>query len=211
LALAGCAQESNQAPAPTQAPPPPPPKSPASDPPAESRSAALAPAAATPEAAAPTDLPRLARVEVGTTTPAHQFGNYYLAGQPSEADLALWKERGVRTIISLRTPGEIDWDEKAAAEALGLKFVSIPFRGADSLGDRQIEEALAALEAGEREGVLLHCATSNRVGAIWYAHRIRRDGLSPEAALAEAKTAGLRSTALSDVVNEYCERVAASK
>jgi uncharacterized protein (TIGR01244 family) len=149
-------------------------------------------------------------VEVGTTTPVHQFGNYYLAGQPSEADLALWKEKGVRTIISLRTSGEIDWDEQAAAEALGLQFVSIPFRGADSLGDQQIEEALEALEAGEREGVLLHCATSNRVGAIWYAHRIRRDGLATEEALAEAKTVGLRNAALTDVVDAYCERASQS-
>lgn len=147
----------------------------------------------------------LERMELGATTPIHQHGQYYLAGQPAEADLAAWKDKGVRTVISLRTPGEIDWDEKAAVEALGMKFVSIPFRGADTLGDTQIEAALAALKEGGDNGVLLHCGTSNRVGAIWYAHRIRHDGLSAEAALEEAKTIGLRNTALTDVVNAYCE------
>jgi uncharacterized protein (TIGR01244 family) len=145
-------------------------------------------------------------MELGAARPIHQFGRYYLAGQPAEADLAAWKDRGVRTVLTLRTPGEIDWDEKAAVEALGMKFVSIPFRGADTLGDQQIEQALAALADDAHGPILLHCATSNRVGAIWYAHRVRHDGLSPEDALAEAKQIGLRNTALTDVVNAYCER-----
>jgi protein tyrosine phosphatase (PTP) superfamily phosphohydrolase (DUF442 family) len=148
---------------------------------------------------------RLEVIDGGAARPAHKFGNYYLTGQPTEPELAEWKAKGVRTVISLRTPGEIDWDEKAAVEAQGMKFVSIPFRGADTLGDRQIEDALAALIAGEGEGVLLHCGTSNRVGAIWYAHRIRHDGLSPDAAMTEAKQVGLRNTSLTDVIDAYCK------
>jgi protein tyrosine phosphatase (PTP) superfamily phosphohydrolase (DUF442 family) len=154
---------------------------------------------------AKTDAARLAKVQVGAANPVHQHGRYYLAGQPAEGDFAEWKTKGVRTVISLRTPGEIDWDEKAAVEAQGMKFVSIPFRGVDTLGDKQIEEALAALTEDGESGVLLHCGTSNRVGAIWYAHRIRHDGLSPEAALEEAKQIGLRNTTLTDVINAYCD------
>jgi protein tyrosine phosphatase (PTP) superfamily phosphohydrolase (DUF442 family) len=160
--------------------------------------------AAVAEPPAPAEL-QLESIDAGAAGPAHKFGNYYLMGQPTEAELADWKSKGVRTIISLRTPGEIDWDEKAAAEAQGMKFVSIPFRGADSLGDAQIEAALEALKEGKDGPVILHCGSSNRVGAIWYAHRIRHDGLSPEAALAEAKQVGLRNTSLADVVTAYCE------
>jgi protein tyrosine phosphatase (PTP) superfamily phosphohydrolase (DUF442 family) len=163
----------------------------------------------------PADPPRavatLEKIEVGAATPVHQFGRYYLAGQPAEEDFATWKDKGVRTVISLRTPGEIDWDEKAAVEAQGMKFVSIPFRGADTLGNEQIESALAALGADEKEGILLHCGSSSRVGAIWYAHRIRHDGLTPEAAMEEAKTIGLRSTSLTDVVDVYCQSVGISE
>jgi protein tyrosine phosphatase (PTP) superfamily phosphohydrolase (DUF442 family) len=154
---------------------------------------------------AKTDSPLLEKVQVGAASPVHQHGRYYLAGQPAEGDFAEWKIKGVRTVISLRTPGEINWDEKAAVEAQGMKFVSIPFRGADTLGDKQIEDALAALKENGENGVLLHCGTSNRVGAIWYAHRIRHDGLSPETAMEEAKTIGLRNTSLSDVINSYCD------
>jgi uncharacterized protein (TIGR01244 family) len=196
IELAGCQQADNQSPAPAA----PRPKSPAADAqPTKSQSAAVAPNESD-------DAGRLQPIELGAARPVHQFGRYYLGGQPAEADLAAWKERGVRTVISLRTPGEIDWDEKAAVESQGMKFVSIPFRGADTLGDQQIEEALAALADDANGPILLHCATSNRVGAIWYAHRIRHDGLSAESALAEARRIGLRNTSLTDVVNAYCER-----
>lgn len=154
---------------------------------------------------------RLESVEVGAAKPVHQFGNYYLAGQPAAADFATWKDKGVRTVISLRAAGEIDWDEKAAVEAQGMKFVSIPFRAADSLGDSQIEAALAALQEGREHPVLLHCGTSHRVGAIWYAHRIRQDGVSPADAMSEAKEVGLRNTALTDVIDAYCEREPTAK
>jgi uncharacterized protein (TIGR01244 family) len=148
--------------------------------------------------------PQLEAIDGGAAQPAHKVGRYYLAGQPAEGEFANWKAKGVRTVISLRTPGEIDWDEKAAVEAQGMKFVSIPFRGADTLGDSQIEAALKELADETNGPILLHCGSSNRVGAIWYAHRIRHDGLTPEAALAEAKQAGLRSAALTDVIDAYC-------
>jgi protein tyrosine phosphatase (PTP) superfamily phosphohydrolase (DUF442 family) len=147
---------------------------------------------------------QLEAIDGGAAQPAHRIGKYFLAGQPAEGEFADWKAKGVRTVISLRTPGEINWDEKAAVEAQGMKFVSIPFRGADTLGDSQIEAALKEM-ANETNGpILLHCGTSNRVGAIWYAHRIRHDGLTPEAALAEAKQVGLRNTSLTDVIDAYC-------
>ncbi len=154
---------------------------------------------------------QIEKVDIGAASPAHQIGRYYLAGQPAAADMPDLHERGIRTVISLRTPGEIDWDEKAAVEAAGMKFVSIPFRGADSLGDSQIEAALKELADEANGPILLHCGTSNRVGAIWYAHRIRHDGLTPEEAMAEAKEVGLRNGALTDVVNAYCEKQPATK
>jgi len=195
----GCSQSESPSLAPT-IPPPAVTAAPAETPPMQTLAAEeIKPKAAKSEAA------RLERVEVGAANPVHQHGRYYLAGQPAEGDFAEWKNKGVRTVISLRTPGEIDWDEKAAVEAQGMKFVSIPFRGSDTLGDSQIESALAALKEDGENGVLLHCGTSNRVGAIWYAHRIRHDGISPAAAMEEAKTIGLRSTALTDVINAYCE------
>lgn len=180
---------------------------------AKTQAADNAPVSASPSERSPQPVAvtKLAAVEVGSTTPVHQHGRYYLAGQPSESDLAAWKKKGVRTVITLRTPGEIDWDEKAAVEAHGMTFVSIPFRGADTLGDAQIEEALAALKDDANGPILLHCGTSHRVGAIWYAHRIRHDGVTPANALAEAKTVGLRNTSLTDVVDAYCERVAQSQ
>ena len=61
--------------------------------------------------AQPVPATKLESLEVGAAKPVHQHGKYYLAGQPAAEDFATWKEKGVRTVITLRTPGEIDWDE----------------------------------------------------------------------------------------------------
>ena len=168
---------------------------------------------------------KLRRVEVGDTKPAHQCGAFYLAGQPAKEDLAKWKARGVRTVINLRMPQETDWNERAAVEALGMKYVSVPFAGPDTLSHKKIRDALHALRTGrfsdqsngdalpnknknaKPQPILLHCASSNRVGAIWYAHRILHDDWEPEAALKEAKTVGLRTMGYLEPVEAYIERV----
>jgi protein tyrosine phosphatase (PTP) superfamily phosphohydrolase (DUF442 family) len=159
-------------------------------------------------------------VDVGATKPAHRFGPYYLTGQPAPTDLDQWKRLGIGTVINLRMPNEIDWDEQAAVEALGMKYVSIPFAGPDTLTENKLKAVLRLLRpvrdrdqarpggtaAEKPEPILLHCASSNRVGAIWYAHRILHDGLHPNAALKEAKTVGLRTMGYLVPVDRYIER-----
>ena len=146
---------------------------------------------------------KLVPVDVGSTTPAHHHGQFYLAGQPAAEDLAKWKELGVRTVINLRTDQEIDWDEKQVVESLGMSYVSIPFRGPETLTDQTLRQAIAAMGDESRRPVLLHCATSNRTGAIWYAHRIVNDGLAPYQAIEEARNVGLRTAAFREIVDEY--------
>ena len=168
----------------------------------------------------------LTPVKVGGTKPAHQCGNIFLAGQPAKDDLAKWKARGVRTVINLRMPDETDWDERAAVEALGMKYISVPFGGPDTLTVKKMHSALRALRTGRfsdqsngdalekrkhNAKVLLHCASSNRVGAIWYAHRILHEGLEPKAALQEAKAAGLRTMGYLEPVEKYIERAKREK
>ena len=61
----------------------------------------------------------LKKVELGETKNIHQFGNVFLAGQFTPDDIALIKAAGVQTVITLRTDGEIDWDEASALKAAG--------------------------------------------------------------------------------------------
>ena len=71
------------------------------------------------------------------TTPGFQaviadVGPAYIAGQPSEQALRDLAAKGVTTVISLRTQGEMDnrkavpFDEAALTKELGLTYVHVP-------------------------------------------------------------------------------------
>ncbi|QDS97272.1 fused DSP-PTPase phosphatase/NAD kinase-like protein [Adhaeretor mobilis] len=152
------------------------------------------------------EIEKLEPTDLGAARPAHVVGQVYMAGQPSEKDIAKLKEKGIRTIVTLRTEGEISWDEKAAVEAAGMTFVSIPFRGEDELTDEVFDKARAVLKDKDQQPVLLHCGGADRVGALWMAHRAVDDGLGIDAALKEAKTAGLRSEKYQKKAEAYIER-----
>ncbi|MCZ6677451.1 MAG: protein tyrosine phosphatase family protein [Candidatus Poribacteria bacterium] len=148
----------------------------------------------------------LETVTLGNTPNVHKFGNIYFAGQPSNADFAEVKKAGVKTVINLRMPKELSFDEKRVVEDLGMSYHNIGFRAPDTLTDQRFGELRSLLSESENQPILLHCGSANRVGAIWLAYRVLEGGLSDEAALAEAKTIGLRSKELEDKAKDYIER-----
>lgn len=116
----------------------------------------------------------------------------YTAGQPAAADWAAIKARGVRTVINLRTPGELQGrDEAAEVRAAGLRYLEIPVAGADGINPanaRALHDALAPAHGG---GVLVHCASGNRAGALLALEQRDFDGVAPERALEIGKSAGV--------------------
>jgi uncharacterized protein (TIGR01244 family) len=142
---------------------------------------------------------------LGSTRNVHIYGETILCGQPSEDDLELAKSRGVKTIISLRTPEETTWDEGPAVEALGMKFVRIPFAGPETLTDDIFEEVRRILNDNKAGPVMLHCGSAHRVGAVWLAHRLVDDGLSVEQAVKEAAVVGLSNEGYRDRALRYAE------
>lgn len=141
-------------------------------------------------------------VSLGGMNKLHRVGDVYLGSQPSEADLIELKNRGVQTVINLRHEAELgEFDEAAASKALGMRYVHVPFNGGNELTDAVFDQVLDALDS--KEPVLMHCASANRVGALWMAYRMQEHGLDYDEALAEARTAGLRSTSYIERVKEY--------
>ncbi|WP_312236915.1 sulfur transferase domain-containing protein [Stenotrophomonas sp.] len=116
----------------------------------------------------------------------------YTAGQPSAAQLQQAAEAGVTTVIDLRQPDEDrGFDETAAAERLGLRYVRIPVAGAAGLTQANAR-ALRATLAQSTGPVLLHCASGNRAGAL-LAVLQAQDGASVEQALELGRRAGMTS------------------
>ncbi|TLM76340.1 beta-lactamase hydrolase domain-containing protein [Microbulbifer harenosus] len=106
------------------------------------------------------------------------------------AEVNSLKQKGFRTIIDLRTPKEGTAEEKAAVEAAGMRYVNLPV-AAGVPSDALIAELGKVLEDASAAPVLLHCASGNRVGAVWAIYRTRR-GVPLETALEEGRSAGMR-------------------
>jgi uncharacterized protein (TIGR01244 family) len=124
--------------------------------------------------------------------------NYYrvrpdiaTAGQPSDAALEDIKKAGFKTIISLRTQEEGSLEEKPKVEALGLEYVNIPI-GHEPISTADVSLFEKILGDSKNHPVFIHCASSNRVGAMWYIHEVLKEGKDEATALADARKAGMK-------------------
>jgi uncharacterized protein (TIGR01244 family) len=148
---------------------------------------------------------KLAPATCGKIARVSRLADVYLAAQPSPDDLAEAKKLGIKTVINLRPESETkEFKEREAVEAAGLAYVHIPFV-ADQVTDAVFDQAREQLKSAKRP-LLLHCGTANRVGGVWLPYRVLDAGLSWDAALAEAKTIGLRNPTLEAKAKEYVER-----
>ena len=149
---------------------------------------------------------KLKSAKLGSTRNVHSFGRMLLCGQPSAEDFEAAKKRGIKVVVTLRKKDEVDWDEDATVKDLGLEFHRFGFQRPDALTDKVFDQCRKLLANSKKRPVMLHCASANRVGAIWAAHRVLDDGLSIEDALAEAKTVGLRTPGFVTKVRDYVRR-----
>lgn len=120
-------------------------------------------------------------------------------GQPTADQLEVLAELGYGTVVNMRGLDEKGTTNPAAVEALGMTYVSIPVTGAADVNEanaRRLGEILAETD----QPVVVHCASSNRVGALFALKAFYVDQASPEDALALGKEAGL--TRLEPVVRQ---------
>ena len=99
------------------------------------------------------------------------------------------RAQGFATVINLRLPEEKGAEldaSRAAAEAAGLKFVSLPVDH-KPLQQAAVDQFLAALAAPGNQPVYVHCGSATRVAALWMVGRVLKDGWKPEAAAKEAE------------------------
>lgn len=122
-----------------------------------------------------------------------------VAGLPTAEGLARLKALGFRTVVDLRREEEAGKaEERAAVQAAGLRYVSVPLTPA-SLARSDVDAVAKALADPEAGPVLLHCSVANRAGGMWALLR-KRQGLSLDDAIAEGKRAGLKSEAMVEAV-----------
>ena len=154
---------------------------------------------------------KLEPAKCGSVKQLHVLDDIYLAGQPTAADFQEFKKRGVKSVLNLRTKEELDFDEAKTIKSLGLEYHHIPIASPDSLTDENFDKLRKLLNEKEQRPMVMHCASASRVGAVWLAHRVLDDGLTYEAALAEAKTVGLKTPALEAKAKDYIAKQKAKK
>lgn len=115
------------------------------------------------------------------------------AGRPSAEQFALAQQRGITRVINLCPHSEpCGYDEPALMAQLDLDYVNIPVAGAADLNDANAKRLADALDTASGP-VLVHCASSNRVGALFAVKAAKLDGKPVEEALAIGRSAGLKA------------------
>lgn len=138
----------------------------------------------------PANFQAIDNIGVANLTP--HAGHVYSAAQPSIEQFKALAHEGIKHVINLRGQSEQDWDEKALVNSLNMNYVALPITG---VKDNNVENARLLtqfLAQKKGEAVLVHCASSNRVGALM-AIAAYESGQDVEASIGEGKNWGLKS------------------
>jgi uncharacterized protein (TIGR01244 family) len=126
------------------------------------------------------------------------------AGQPSDEELEQIRDAGFKTVLNLRPPEEGSLAEKPKVEALGMTYVNIPITP-ETITEEKVQRFSEIVADPANKPLLIHCASGNRVGGLWFIHRALGQGVPAEQGLEEARAIGLKSPVLERIVLEYVE------
>jgi uncharacterized protein (TIGR01244 family) len=116
------------------------------------------------------------------------------SGRLQAGDVAALEGAGIRQVIDLSVDSETPaFDEAAAMRAAGIAYHNLPIRGAGDLTRANVVRFDQLLRDAGTQETLVHCASSNRVGAMIALRAALIDGKSSEAALAEGRRWGMKS------------------
>ena len=109
------------------------------------------------------------------------------SGRLQASEIPALQRAGVREVIDLSVDSETpDFDEAAAMRAAGIDYHNLPIRGAADLTPDTVARFDQLLNDAGEGTTLVHCASSNRVGALIH-------GQTTEDAVVEGHRWGLKS------------------
>jgi protein tyrosine phosphatase (PTP) superfamily phosphohydrolase (DUF442 family) len=121
----------------------------------------------------------------------------FTGGQPSQEALTALAKAGVKHVINLRPMQEqeqsLDWNEVELVESLNMQYHSIPVAGAAGVTLENATALADLLKTLEGEQTFLHCASSNRVGALTALYEGAANEVNIDEAIAKGKRWGLSS------------------
>ncbi len=128
----------------------------------------------------------------------------FFSEQPDAAALQAARNHDVGVVINLREPSEMDWDEAAEAENLGMTYYNVPVAAEGSGLDQEAMQTISRLaqQHGDQK-ILLHCSSGNRAAAWLAVHLANDHGMTVEQSIALAQQAGLTKPNMETRVRNY--------
>lgn len=126
-----------------------------------------------------------------------QTGDVYISGQPSVEGLEHMAKSGVKTVVSFRTPREMNnreivpFDEAAKAAELGMKYVNIPLGGDDHPYNLEALAAFAKVMEEADGKTLIHCTVGWRASHAWAAYLVKYKGMDINEAALHGRAANM--------------------
>ncbi|MCL6480279.1 MAG: dual specificity protein phosphatase family protein [Firmicutes bacterium] len=114
--------------------------------------------------------------------------NLYRGGQPDAAagGYRSLQELGIEIVVNFRNDADDVEPERARLEALGIRFVHIPWSSFRRPDNRQVAQFLQLLQQHRNQKIFVHCQRgAERTGVMLAAYRIAVQGWTAEQALAE--------------------------
>lgn len=112
------------------------------------------------------------------------------AGIVAEGGFEEAKQLGYRTVINLNTADEGAIEEDERVRKAGLDYVSIEVP-TEAPTPAQVKTFAGYVNDSMNYPILVHCISSNRVGAMWALYRAA-NGVPGEVAIQEGRTVGLK-------------------
>ena len=129
-------------------------------------------------------IPNLLQVESGV----------WSAGQPAATDWAGLAASGVRAVVNLRAAAEQPGiDEGVVVRSHGLDYHEFPVSSPADFAPARVAAFVELMARLRPRGVLVHCGSGNRVGAMFALSHAREPGVTVDAALDYGRRAGLLS------------------
>jgi len=115
-------------------------------------------------------------------------GTLFRGAQPNDSAYAGLQKLGMNIVVDFRgESGEVS-SEKKAVEALGMKFVNLPWSGASLPSRDQLLTFFALLRDNPDQKIFLHCQYgADRTGVMIALYRIAVDHWTSDQAIAEMK------------------------
>ncbi len=117
------------------------------------------------------------------------------------------KKLGFVSVINLRQASETGANVpagEAAAKAVGLRYIHIPFNAA-APDPTVVDSFIAAVKSPENQPAFVHCGSANRAAALWMIKRLVVDRWDVDKASTEAAALGLTSAPLKQFALDYAK------